>query len=49
MIMLSMYQKDVTVLNMEASIKMFQNISKYMWKNLNNKSISIVVISTLSY
>lgn len=43
MIMLSMHQKDVTVLNMEVSIKMLQNISKNIWKNLNNKCISMVV------
>lgn len=39
--MISMYQKDVTVLN-KASIKMLQNISEYIGK-LNNKSVSTVV------
>lgn len=40
--MISMYQKDVTVLN-KASIKMLQNISEYIGKKLNNKSVSTVV------
>lgn len=40
--MISVHQKDVTVLN-KASIKMLQNISEYIWKKLNNKSISTVV------
>lgn len=47
MIMLSMHQKDITVLNMQAPTKMLQNISKYIWKKSQRRNI-VVDFNTFS-